>query len=156
MKLKISIISTVLFLLFSSGAIYGQETSLTMPDSEKMFGVPDEIRKEVNTFFAGLLDGEIEKPYKTLLSDSPLTGKKEDVEELLRQTRKVNKYYGKMKGFEFVSSEAVTPSYMRIRYLGLCEKYPMRWIFTYYKSPKKGWVVTNILFDDMTEYYFSD
>jgi len=75
---------------------------------------------------------------------------------LKKQTERSIDIYGDILSFEFVSAEQVTESYIRLRYLALHSSYPMRWIFTYYRSPDKNWIVTNVKFDDLSEYFFSD
>ena len=47
-------------------------------------------------------------------------------------------------------------SVVRLRYLALHREFPVRWILTDYKSPVKGWLLTNIKFDDPVEELFPD
>ncbi|MFA6570085.1 MAG: hypothetical protein WCT77_02500, partial [Bacteroidota bacterium] len=72
------------------------------------------------------------------------------------QTKKSIQLYGPIKGYEPVSSEIVTESLVRLRYFSLHTDFPMRWIFTFYKSPSRGWIVINIKFDDLSETFFTD
>ena len=123
---------------------------------QNMFGVPQEVQSKVNGFFKFVFQKDYEEAYDLLLENSPLKENKKDLAKLVSETKRINKYYGKLRGYEFVNSEAVTKSYIRIRCLGLCEKFPTRWVFTYYKSPKYGWIVISVTIDDLSEYYFSD
>lgn len=118
--------------------------------------VPETVLQPLDHFFETLISGNVEDAYDDLLKNSPLGKKDEDVEQLISQTKRSATIYGKLKGYEPVNVEIVGSSYMRIRYLGLNEQYPMRWIFTYYKSPNRKWAVTNIKFDDLSEYFFTD
>ncbi len=131
-------------------------TSLIKPEITPGYNIDKDAEVKVLKFFKGIMENKIEDSYKLLLEDSPILKKKEDMEKLLKETNLAKKYYGKLAGFEFVSAEKVTESYIRLRYLGVCENYPMRWVFTMYRSPTKGWIVTKVLFDDMSEYYFQD
>ena len=131
-------------------------TSLMRPKISPAYNIDKDAEGKILKFFNGIMKNEIEDSYKSLLKNSPLRAKKDDMKKLIRETERAKKYYGKLAGFEFVSAEKVTDSYIRLRYLGVCENYPMRWVFTMYRSPKDGWIVTKILFDDMSEYYFED
>jgi hypothetical protein len=64
--------------------------------------------------------------------------------------------YGQIRAYEPVSSDIVSESYIRIRYLAYHTDFPMRWIFTFYKSPKLGWIVVNIRFDDLSDFFFKE
>ncbi len=121
-----------------------------------LLGIPPALSKKTSEFFTNLVDGNLNLAYKELLNGSPISERKEEVATLIKETKLSVKLYGKIKGAEFVSSENVTGSYLRLRYLVLLDKLPMRWIFTFYKSPAKGWVVTNVKFDDLSEFYFTD
>jgi len=103
-----------------------------------------------------LLDSKISEAYDDLLKGSPIKKKVEDVKSLNSQTKRAFELYGNIIGYEPVNAEFVTPSYLRMRYLALHSRYPMRWIFTFYKSPDQGWIITNVKFDDLTDYFFSD
>lgn len=126
------------------------------PDNDFTNLAPAELHEKCSEFFAELIKGDYNEAYKKLLKKSPILKKKEDVETLLKQTKRAIRLYGNMSGFEPVSFEAATKSYVRLRYLSIHEDLPMRWIFTFYKSPKRGWIVSNVRFDDMTEFFFSD
>lgn len=124
--------------------------------SEMFIGVPAELQNSTEKFFSMLLESGPEKAFKTFLEKSPISEKKDQINVLIAQTRRSYELYGKMYGYEPVNSEIVSNSFIRLRYLGLHEKFPMRWIFTFYKSPVMGWIVINIKFDDYSEYLFSD
>lgn len=165
MKFRFIFIIAFLFssLFFTEQVLSGQDSELqsshTISASTQVaefHSIPDELIKEVDTFFKKLIDGKTKEAYEEFLIKSPIAQKKEDVSNLISQTKRAQKIYGKINGFEPVSSEWVTPSYFRIRYLGLNTYYPMRWIFTFYKSPKSDWVITNIKFDDLSEFFFTD
>lgn len=118
--------------------------------------VPIEISKKTTRFFNSLVEGEVEKAFTQMLEGSPIGEKKEQVNSLIAQTKRSIDIYGSLMQYQEVSNELVTSSFLRVRYLGLHSKFPMRWIFTFYNSPETGWIVTNIKFDDLSEYYFED
>jgi len=118
--------------------------------------VPQELKIKTSKFFNFLLDSNVTDAYKELMMSSFLVAQNDKMKALESQTHKAFEIYGLIKGFEPVNAEEITKSFIRLRYIGLHTKFPMRWIFTFYKSPSAGWIVTNVKFDDLTEYYFTD
>ncbi|MBX3044719.1 MAG: hypothetical protein KIT33_06105 [Candidatus Kapabacteria bacterium] len=116
--------------------------------------VPQILKTRVEVFFGQLMKDDVKKAYDNILSSSPISRQKADLDNLHSQTNRAFNIYGKLSGYEAVSAEIATSSYIRLRYLGLHGNFPVRWIFTFYKSPEKDWIVTNIKFDDLSEYFF--
>ena len=153
-----TIILTMLFIapIFSQDDAIQKSIPTATTGTTLFIGVPSEVQARVAHFFKTLIAMNTELAFDELLSDSPIIEKKEQVEDLIKQTKRSFELYGQIKGFEPVNSDIVTESLMRVRYLALHSKYPMRWIFTFYKSPDKGWIIINIKFDDQAEFFFSD
>jgi hypothetical protein len=124
--------------------------------SDSAVSAPKIIRDNISDFFNLLIKHDYEKAYQEILAKSPLLNDKENLDRLIKETSKIEEFYGKLTQFEYFKTESITKSYLRINCLGLCAKHPMRWIFTYYNSPDTGWLVTNIKFDDLTENYFME
>jgi hypothetical protein len=125
-------------------------------NSGAFVNVPNELQTKCELFFEQLSKNEIKRAYDILLENSPLKTKDEQVKNLIDQTKQSIVLYGKLDHGEAVSSETASPSLLRLRYLGIHNSFPMRWIFTFYRSPKLGWIVINVKLDDMSEYFFSD
>jgi hypothetical protein len=118
--------------------------------------LPREIKERMALFFQDLIKGEINKGYDRLLDGSPIKRKTTNLKDLIEKTEYSVERYGNMFDYEPVDVNIATQSYFRVKFLSLHTKIPMRWIFTYYRSPDKGWIITNILFDDQTENFFYD
>ncbi len=118
--------------------------------------VPQELKVKTSKFFNFLLDSNVTDAYNELMKGSFLVAQNDKMTALINQTHKAFEIYGLIKGYEPVNAEEITKTFVRIRYIGLHTRFPMRWIFTFYKSPSAGCILTNIKFDDLTEYYFSD
>jgi hypothetical protein len=118
--------------------------------------LPSELNAKVNVFFNHLLDSNVSKAYQDLMKGSYIMDQKEKVKTLINQTHRAFEIYGPLKGFELVTVEEVTNSFVRVRYLGKHTRFPMRWVFTFYKSPDQGWIITNVKFDDLSELFFKD
>ncbi len=131
----------------------GSGSSRNKPSFE---GIPMELIEKCSTFFEIAIKEDFEKAIKILMKNSPINKKAADMENLVAETKRAVILYGKITGFEPVSSEIATPSYIRLRYISIHPDNPMRWVFTFYKSPTRGWIINNVRFDDLTEFLFSD
>jgi hypothetical protein len=161
MKLKLVIILFILSIINLPKGI-SQDDNLQKPlqtatsGSNVLMGVPLELQAKTAAFFKALINSDIDKAYEEFLKNSPISQKTEQIRSLIEQTKRSYELYGQMKGYEPVNSDIVSESLIRLRYLGLHSKYPMRWIFTFYHSPDKGWIIINLKYDDMAEYFFQD
>lgn len=150
--------TTFLFFIFLlSSVAYSQEESLPKSSTTVKYydaTVPQELHTRIGDFFKLIIRADYERAYKELLKNSPLLRKDKEITNLIGQTERGAEIYGAIKGFEAVDAEVASNSLVKCRYLGLNSRYPMRWVFTFYNSPENGWVVTNIKFDDQSDYYF--
>lgn len=160
MKITIYLLFTT---LLSLNIAFGQNTDLLQDRTKSLLleqnpftAVPPDLIKRSDNFFEHLIKKQISTGYKELLQKSPIARKENEIENLIKQTMNAFELYGELKNYEPVNAEFVSPSYLRLRYLGLHSRYPMRWVFTFYNSPDLGWIITNIKFDDLSEYYFTD
>lgn len=155
-----SLVITFLFLMLLE--LSSQETKL--PQSESInrggkvgvLGVPQDILDVCSKFFNSLIEKDYDKAFGDLLKYSPLEKKKDELEKLINETKRANLLYGQISSYEPVSSDIVSELFIRIRYLAYHNDFPIRWIFTFYKSPKSGWIVVNLRFDDLSEFFFKE
>lgn len=150
-----------MFLSFGINFLFAQESKLEGSQKEGrskvgVLGVPQSLLDICNRFFDKMIAVEIEQAFEELIQNSPLQKKKEELDKLISETKRANLLYGQIKAYEPVSSDIVSESYIRIRYLAYHTDFPMRWIFTFYKSPKLGWIVVNIRFDDLSDFFFKE
>lgn len=115
-----------------------------------------ELEKLTSRFFALLITGDSRSALSELLKNSPIADNNDQLQQLVVQTEKTVTLYGTVQGYELVSTDVLAQSFVRLRYIALHDDYPVRWILTYYKSPSKGWLVTNVRFDDRAEELFQD
>jgi len=148
----------ILAILISSLSFsYAQEggTQYNTSNSENL-NIPVEVSTKIDNFFKVLISGEVKSAYQEILKKSPILENDDDLINLVNQTKKSIKIYGDIKDYEVVNADKPSNSFIRLRYIGLHTKFPMRWIFTYYNSPTMGWIITNIKLDDMSEFFFKD
>ncbi|MDC1068743.1 hypothetical protein OAQ99_06265 [Candidatus Kapabacteria bacterium] len=157
---KIILISSVLILhcfAFSQGdKLPGSSFKPNSSVLNKQIQIPPELKAKTNQFFNNLLDSNVAKAYEDLMRGSFLAKRDEKLKTLINQTHRAFEIYGPLQGFELVNGDEVTSSFIRVRYLGKHSRFPMRWIFTFYKSPVDGWIITNVKFDDLSELFFGD
>lgn len=152
-----------LLLAFGSQLLFAQNDGGLQKSTQKPIiasiayeDIDSKVTKTISYFFDQIIKKDIDQGFEQILKSSVIALKKDEVKNLKKQTERSVEIYGDILSFEFVSAEMVSNSYLRLRYLALHSSYPMRWIFTYYKSPDKGWIVTNIKFDDLSENFFTD
>ncbi len=146
-------------LVFSFVSAFSQETKLQgSSDDEKskisILGVPKDVIDICSKFFERLIAEQVDLAFDELINNSPIKKKAEELKKLKEEVKRANLLYGTIKSYEPVSSDIVSESFLRVRYLAYHTEFPMRWIFTFYKSPKYGWIVVNIRFDDLSDTLF--
>lgn len=159
--MKIKFVFFIGIVLSFALKLFTQETKLQEADANSkspvkigVLGVPQDILDLCNKFFNTIIENKIEKAFQDLLNNSPLQKKKDELEKLISETKRANLLYGMIKSYEPVSSDIVSESFIRVRYLAYHTDFPMRWVLTFYRSPKFGWIVVNIRFDDLSEFFF--
>ncbi len=108
---------------------------------------PEEIQKAVTTFFNQLKEQRIDEAYDTILVNTRIKGREEDVKGLKKQTREAIATYGPVLGFEIVEQRRVGLSMLQLICLSWSENFPLRWRFTYYR-PGDRWRLLDIFVDD--------
>lgn len=154
------LISTIVFLIavsaFSQDQAVQKAKKINNIGASEFLGVPDELIEKADNFFDGIINSDISAAYKEFLRYSPVGDRTEAVTNLIEETKRSIELYGKIQRVEPVSSEMVTPSFLKLRYIALHTKLPMRWLITYYNSPEIGWIIINVKFDDQAEFFFTD
>ncbi len=110
---------------------------------------PENVTNKCENFFESLMNESADKAYDKLLRGSPLIMNEDKVKNQVLQTLKAIDLYGAVKGYERSSIKFISPSYMKVTYLSLHSLNPLRWKFTFYKSPTVGWIVLNIKYTDL-------
>lgn len=119
-------------------------------------GLPRELMDLTDVFFKAVIKGDSKKALEKLLKDTRMAEKEETMKGLLETVKKANEIYGDIRAYEIVSYETVSPSFTRLRCIAIHPDFPMRWVFTFYRSPIKGWVTINVKLDDDSQYLFSE
>jgi hypothetical protein len=145
---------TVVLLIVGSTLLQAQLRPTMSPEEKEEFKVPDEIDSMLEEFFSYLERSCVKTGFKELLKKNETINDAKGIEILVERTKRNINLYGKISKYEQVDVEVVTPSYIRVRYLVLHAKLPMRWAITYYKSPEYGWSITNMSIDDRSDRLF--
>ena len=160
MKKLLTIIAIIFFVLNSKAIPQPKEDVKEVPKLRVPISIiseaPQELTNRCSMFFKKLMSPEFENAFDFILKDSPIAKDKEKIKNILSQFKKSITIYGSIGGYEAVNCEKVTESLYRLRYISLHTDIPMRWMFTFYRSPQKDWIIINIKFDDLSEFFFSD
>lgn len=117
-------------------------------------GMSHDVSKICRDFFGRIVAGNPDLAFEKLLNSSPLGNKKDQSAKRVSTFNKAIEVYGAVRGYEFAGAENASESLVKARFITLHEQYPLRWFFTFYKSPVNGWIVINMAFDDDVEYLF--
>lgn len=150
---------SILFVVILALNLFAQDVKLQSPNQlivKDNLELPDNLKSRVSDFFINISQKKIETAYSKLLLDSPIISDEDQTRTLISESYRAIEYYGNNMGYESIDLQRPAMSILRARYIGLHENYPVRWIFTFYKSPSLGWIVLNIKFDDLSQYYFED
>ncbi|MBN8573410.1 MAG: hypothetical protein ACK5C0_10590 [Candidatus Kapaibacterium sp.] len=157
----IIVTSLVYFVGFIS--VYSQQDSLTIQknnggtvSNSQSDGAPREVIDITDVFFKSVIKGDAKRALERLLKETRMAEKEETMKGLLETIKRANEIYGDIKNYEVVSYENVSGSFTRLRCIALHPDFPMRWVFTFYRSPVKGWVTINVKLDDDSQYLFSE
>ena len=156
MKTSIILIVILSFLITPLNSQIDSPQSSPFSKKKNTNLLPPELKGKASKFFNELMDSNVISAYNHLFESSYISQKTNKVNKLINSTHKAIEQYGNLKGYEAVNHEIVSPSYIRLRYLGLHSRFPLRWIFTFYNSPDNGWIITNVKFDDYSEEFFTD
>jgi hypothetical protein len=122
-------------------------------ENNSRFGLPDDIKSKLDSFFVSMQKKEYKSGLEKLLINSPISKKDTDFTNILKQLSKAIDLYGDIKGYEIVDYKLAGSSFYKINIMGLHQKYPTRWEVYFYRSPELGLIITNIRFDDISEMY---
>jgi hypothetical protein len=117
--------------------------------------LPLDIRNSCKSFFESVIQKKFDNAFNEISKNSYISQKEDQMKLLVNQTKQAFSLYGDMKSFDFVNCEKGTDNYYKVRYLGNHIDFPTRWVFNFYNSPKYGWIVLNIKFDDLPDFLFS-
>lgn len=155
----LSVIRAAVVTVLLAGAVpvvYAQNIPSSVQAVAAQELVPADLKSITAGFFSLIVAGDIQGAFAELLKNSAIASNTDQVQNLVEQTKRTVSLYGEVKGYELVSADKLGTSVVRLRYLALHREFPVRWILTYYKSPVKGWLLTNIKFDDRVEELFPD
>lgn len=110
--------------------------------------LPTDVSKKCTNFFKSLMTEAASKAYNDLLDGSPIKINDDKVKNQVVKTLEAIELYGKVEGFEQIGADEISSSFMKVKYLSLHLYNPLLWTFTFYNSPKNGWIVLNMKLTD--------
>jgi hypothetical protein len=110
--------------------------------------LPTVVSNKCTAFFKSLMTEAANKAYNDLLDGSPIKINDDKVKNQVIKTVEAIELYGKIEGYELIGSDEISTSYLKVKYLSLHAYNPLLWTFTFYNSPKNGWIVLNMKLTD--------
>jgi hypothetical protein len=101
----------------------------------------------LDQFFLALKSGQIDTAYDTLVKESIIADRREDVAALKKRTQDALDNYGPISGYETVDEKLVGTSLLRRTCISLNSDLPLRWRFYFYKS-EGSWKLVDLRVDD--------
>lgn len=109
----------------------------------------EDYQKKAERFLAGVLKGEIDKPYDEILSKWIVEAKPQEVQMLKLQTKTAINMYGNLLDYEFIKQQKYGDCVVRLVYVLKSERMPFAWEFYFYKAKAvSNWELVNIKFSD--------
>lgn len=122
----------------------GQQTPHSSPAPEKQSD-PGEI---IAAFFLALKAEQVDAAYETLVKNTIISEKRENVDELKKRTTQALDSYGPISGYEIVDRLEIGSSLLRYTCLSLNADLPLRWRFYFYRTSNGGWKLVDLRVDD--------
>jgi hypothetical protein len=164
----ISRLSFAILLMCLAGPLWAQEP----PDRKKLVFPPGEVQpvatpaekkeqvaqdpaKIIDLFFLALQAEKVENAYDSLVKDTIIAERPEDVTALKARTKEALDNYGPIKGYEVIDDHAVGKSLFRRTSISLNTDLPLRWRFYFYRSGGE-WKLVDLRVDDGLVELFED
>lgn len=143
-----------------TGEGYAQQTGLSIsPAADSAFR---ESEEKVEAFFLNLAASP-SKAFEDLLKGGPLAGSGAtgSTDSLRMKLSTVANQFGRYHGHERIDAKLIGSDLILMRYLYKCDKFPIVWYFTFYRTPTSvatastsggsAWMVIGIRFDTNLE-----
>lgn len=115
--------------------------------SNKQPPAPVQLRME--KFFLAIQNKQIQEGYNTLLADSELDSKEEQVRDLISKTSNVLAEIGPLTSYELYDNRSAGSRMIALIYFSYQAKKPLRWRFVFYAATPEQWRVINLSVDDL-------
>ncbi len=101
------------------------------------------LRERLDAFFAAIQSGKVNSAFEELLKGSKIGEKKENVDELVKNTNAVLERFGKLEDSELIRAERVGGRVIRLSYLSYGADFPLQWQFYCYRG-SEHWQILDI------------
>jgi hypothetical protein len=144
----------------SAGSLLGQEATapnrLVFPPGAKepaptpsqslTAGKGQNPTEVLDLFFGALKANQIDSAYDSLVKNTIIADRADDVKSLKTKTKQALDSYGPISGYEVVDEKVVGTCLIRRTCISLNSDLPLRWRFYFYKSD--AWRLVDIRIDD--------
>lgn len=93
--MRICVFILALFFIYSTNfAQDGLPTSRKSKEPTSFLEVPNILKTRIDNFFTSLINDDVNGAYDKMLTNSPISRQKNDVDNLLKQTKRAFEIYG--------------------------------------------------------------
>lgn len=108
-----------------------------------------------SAFFSHLAENQVDEAFAKLTEGSALAQRERDLTLFRERTRQIIHDYGHLSGHELLEEKPAGSHLLRLTYISLTEKYPMRWRLYFYKSGAQ-WEIIDMRVDDNLRALFQE
>lgn len=131
--------------VFSQGQ---NNVAVSDPDVQRLDG-------QARQFFGFLAEDRVSDAFDDLLIDSPALERSPSIDDLKKSAQEISRRFGPNLGVEQVQAKRVGQDVIALAYLYKCERFPLVWRFTYYRTadvdemaaPTMNWKLIALSFD---------
>jgi len=132
--------------------LWGELPTRGQFNSDEDAAVLATLDAEVKRFLDTVAAGDVDAALRELMTDSNLSPDSDDVRALATKAAALETNYGMFRGLEKIDSRRVATDLVVMKYLYKCERFPVVWYFTFYRSAAAGaangqWAIVTIRFD---------
>ena len=100
-------------------------------------------------FFLSIQNKQVQEAYNTLMADSELESKDDQIRELITKTSNVLAEIGPLTSYELYDNRTAGSRMMCLIYFSYQAKKPLRWRVVLYAATPEQWRVINLSVDDL-------
>jgi hypothetical protein len=138
--------------LRDTGAAPAQPTAAATATARPVSREPKAMAGE---FFERLSAEKVDEAFNSLTAGSNLAKREKDLTLFRERTRQAMDDYGKIAGHELLEEKQAGANLLRLTYVSLAERYPLRWRLYFYKA-RDQWEIIDIRVDDNLKALFQE
>ena len=118
-------------------------------------GIPVDVNKRINQFFAALKKKDVKNTYDLLLGDSEMAKDTKTMEQFREISSKLIKDFGVFEGHETLRAKPSGSRLLKMEVAAYAKSNPFLWTFYFYKT-KTAWKVIDVNVNNKVQEMFEE